>query len=79
MTFSTAAANLDGASELRYDWEGEKIKKTVYYFLMKYTGGDITQHDWEMQEVVWLPKNEVLDRLTYPSDKKVWQEAQKLI
>ena len=57
--------------------EGEKIKKTVYYFLMEYTGGDITKHDYEMEAVVWLPKEEIEERLTYPSDKKVWQEARK--
>jgi 8-oxo-dGTP diphosphatase len=62
-----------------YVWEGKRIKKTVYYFLMKYIGGDITKHDWEMQAVEWLPKDEVLDRLTYPSDKAVFEEAQKLI
>src|SRR5579883_2929511 len=26
--------------EYWYVWEGEKIKKIVYYFLMKYIGGD---------------------------------------
>ncbi len=60
-------------------WEGEKIKKTVYYFLMKYIGGDITQHDHEMEEVEWIDPGDVEKRLTYPSDKKVWKEAQKLI
>ena len=60
-----------------YVWEGERIKKTVDYFLMKYVGGDITKHDWEMQAVEWLPKEEILDRLTYSSDKEVWQEALK--
>lgn len=60
-------------------WEGEKIKKTVYYFLMKYTGGDITQHDHEMENVEWIDPTEVEKRLTYSSDKKVWREAEKLI
>jgi len=62
-----------------YVFEGEKIKKTVYYFLMEYVSGDITKHDAEMENVEWLPENEVEKRLTYPSDKKVWQEAEKLI
>ncbi|OGH06403.1 MAG: hypothetical protein A2171_02230 [Candidatus Levybacteria bacterium RBG_13_35_9] len=62
-----------------YDWKGEKIKKTVYYFLMEYISGDINDHDWEMEKVEWLPIDEVEKRLTYPSDKKVWKEAKKLI
>ena len=65
--------------EYWYVFEGEKIHKTVYYFLMEYVGGDITKHDFEMENVEWLPINEVALRLTYDSDKKVWQEAEKLI
>lgn len=58
-----------------YVWEGEKRKKTVYYFIMKYTGGDINQHDNEMQAVEWLPEEEVLERLTYKGDKDAYTEA----
>ena len=62
-----------------YSWEGEKIKKTVYYFIMKYLGGDISIHDHEMEEVEWITPAEVEKRLTYPSDKKVWKEAREFI
>ena len=62
-----------------YVWEGEKIKKTVYYFLMEYVFGDISKHDWEMENVEWVKKEEVKDRLTYLSDKKVWKQAIKLL
>jgi 8-oxo-dGTP pyrophosphatase MutT (NUDIX family) len=62
-----------------YVFKDEKIKKTVYYFLMEFVGGDITKHDFEMENVEWLSEKEVENRLTYPSDKKVWQEAEKLI
>lgn len=62
-----------------YQMEGEKIKKTVYYFLMDFVGGDITKHDFEMENVAWLPPDQVENRLTYASEKQVWQEARKLI
>ena len=62
-----------------YVFEGEKIHKTVYYFLMEYISGDIAKHDSEMENVEWLPEAEVEDRLTYPADKKVWQEARQLL
>ena len=29
----------------------EKVKKTVYYFLMEYVSGDIKDHDFEMENV----------------------------
>jgi len=59
--------------------ENDTIKKTVYYFLMEYTGGDITKHDHEMENVEFLPIGKVEERLTYKSDKKVWEEARKLL
>ncbi|MBI1919386.1 NUDIX domain-containing protein [Candidatus Microgenomates bacterium] len=62
-----------------YQLEGNKIRKTVYYFLMEYVGGDITKHDHEMENVEWLPIEEVEKRLTYKSDKEVWREAKKLL
>ncbi len=62
-----------------YVFEKEKIKKTVYYYLMEYVSGDIKNHDWEMESVEWLPPDKVEERLTYDSDKKVWKEARKKI
>ncbi len=62
-----------------YVFESEKIKKTVYYFLMEYVGGDTTKHDHEMENVEFLPIEKVEERLTYKSDKKVWEQARKLI
>lgn len=59
--------------------EKEQIKKTVYYFLMKEIGGDISIHDDEMEEVEWIRPEEVEKRLSYPSDKRVWREARELL
>src|SRR6185437_8565657 len=58
-----------------YEMAREKREKTVYYFIMQGMGGDTTKHDWEMENVEWIPIDKVMDRLTYDSDKKVWQEA----
>jgi 8-oxo-dGTP diphosphatase len=62
-----------------YVFNKEKIKKTVYYFIMKYVSGNIENHDFEMENVEWVEKNKVKDKLTYKSDKKVWEEAEKFI
>ena len=62
-----------------YNLKGEKIKKTVYYFLMEYVSGDTKNHDFEMENVEWLPMDEVENRLTYKSDKEVWEEAYAVI
>jgi 8-oxo-dGTP pyrophosphatase MutT (NUDIX family) len=65
--------------EFWYEWKGEKIKKTVYYYLMEFISGDIAKHDFEMENVDWLPQDKVEERLTYESDRRVWQEARQLI
>lgn len=65
--------------EYWYQFEGEKIKKTVYYYIMSYLSEDPSKKDNEMEKVEWLKVEDVENRLTYPSDKKVWQEAKKLI
>jgi len=62
-----------------YQFEGEKRKKTVYYYLMEYVSGDTKDHDWEMEQVEWLPIDKVENRLTYPSDKEIWKKAKQLI
>ena len=66
-------------TEYWYKWEGNKVKKTVYFFIMKCVGGDTKDHDFEMEQVEWIDYNDVSKRLTFDSDKKVWEEAKKLI
>ncbi len=61
--------------EYWFKFEGETIRKKVYYFLMEYVSGDTSKHDIEMEKVEWLTIDEIEERLTYPSDKKVWKEA----
>lgn len=65
--------------EYWYQWEGEKRKKTVYYYIMRSVGGDISNHDHEMENVEWIDFKKVESRLTYPSDKKVWKVALRVI
>ena len=62
-----------------YVFEKEKIKKTVYYYLMTVLSEDISKHDKEMENIEWLEAEKVEDRLTYLSEKKVWEEAKKLL
>jgi 8-oxo-dGTP diphosphatase len=58
--------------------QGAKIKKTVYFFVMEYLN-DVDSHDFELDEVVWVPIDEVAAKLTYGSSKRIWQEAREFI
>lgn len=65
--------------EYFYQFEGNKIKKKVTYFLMEYISGNIDDHDWEMEAAEWLPQTQVEERLSFKSDKKVFAEAVKYL
>lgn len=53
--------------------EGHLVKKTVHWFLMRPLE-QVGEHDWEIEEVAWVPLAEAVERLTYPSDRKLVQE-----
>ena len=58
-----------------YVWDGERIRKTVTFFLMRAVGGDISQHDDEMEEVRWFPLQVALKQAGYPSERDMIRRA----
>src|SRR3989344_1515273 len=58
--------------------KGQKIFKTVYFYLMKHLGGDFKDRDHEMMDVRWSTEEEVKKTLTYDNDKKAFEEALKI-
>ena len=61
-------------SKYTFRWKDALIKKTVYFYLMRYLSGDPKDHDWEVSDATFLPTSEVLKRLTYDSDKEVFKK-----
>jgi 8-oxo-dGTP pyrophosphatase MutT (NUDIX family) len=60
-----------------YVWEGVRVRKEVHFFLMRATGGDVSQHDHEMEDVRWFPLSIALRRATYKGEREVLQRAAK--
>jgi len=58
-----------------YVWEGVRVRKAVHFFLMRATGGDVSQHDHEMEDVRWFPLAVTLRRATYKGEREVLQRA----
>ena len=58
-----------------YTFEGQKIFKTVYFYLMEYVSGEIENHDWEVSEAKWLSKEDVLKQLSFKADKVMFAKA----
>ena len=55
--------------------EPERIFKRVYFYLLRYVGGDVRRHDAEVDEAAWFPVAEAAQKLAYPSEKKILQNA----
>lgn len=58
--------------------ERVRVFKQVKYFLMEPVGGDVSQHDWEFDEVAWVDLEEALCRLTYPNERDLVRRAAEL-
>ena len=60
---------------------GEKARhhKQVQFFLMEPRGGDISQHDHEVDEVRWFPLDEAIRQASYRSERGVLEEARRLL
>ena len=62
-----------------YTLNGQKIFNVLTYFLLEYQSGYIADHDWEMEEVEWLPFGEALAKLNFHGAKQVLTKAKKLL
>lgn len=55
--------------------EGVRYHKTVHYFLMQPTGGDINHHDGEYDRVRWVAVGEAFRLLTFRNERDVLRRA----
>ena len=60
-------------------WEGVRVHKQVLFFLMDAVGGDVADHDFEMEEVRWFPAEKAQHKATYPSEKDVLGRAARAL
>jgi 8-oxo-dGTP pyrophosphatase MutT (NUDIX family) len=59
--------------EVRYWYTrgGQTIGKAVTFFLFAYAGGDIADHDEEVEEVRWLELSEAQRALTHAAEREI--------
>lgn len=56
-------------------WDGQRVNKTVSFYLMEATGGDISLHDHEMEEIRWVPLRKALRQASYSGEKDMIRRA----
>jgi 8-oxo-dGTP pyrophosphatase MutT (NUDIX family) len=54
---------------------GQRIHKTVHYFLMEPTGGDLAGHDHEFEQVRWVTFAEASTMLTFETERALVARA----
>jgi 8-oxo-dGTP pyrophosphatase MutT (NUDIX family) len=64
-----------GDIHYRFVRDGRRIDKTVHYFLMEATGGDLADHDHEFDEVRWFGVGEAEARLRFPTERDILARA----
>jgi 8-oxo-dGTP pyrophosphatase MutT (NUDIX family) len=62
-----------------YVWEGVRVRKAVHFFLMRATGGDVSRHDHEMEDVRWFPLAAAIGKAAYRGEREVIERAVKAL
>ena len=58
-----------------YAREGQRVMKIVSFFLFRYRGGRLADHDHEVEEAVWLPLEDAPARLAYRGEREMAEAA----
>jgi len=53
--------------------------KMVHFYLIRHSGGSISNHDFEADRVKWFPISEAFKILTYPNERKILKKAEKIL
>jgi 8-oxo-dGTP pyrophosphatase MutT (NUDIX family) len=58
-----------------YVWNGVRVRKKVSFYLMEAVGGDVANHDHEMEEVRWFPLPEAGRKASFRGEQDVIRKA----
>lgn len=74
-------SNEDKVSSARALPEGGEVRvhKTVYFYLVRYESGSTADHDTDAEDARWLPVDEALKIMSYPSERRMVEKARKEI
>ncbi len=67
-----------GESQYIFSRSGEKILKSVVYYLLRYRSGEIQPQELEVLEVKWFEPKEAMEVLTFKKDREFLERALKI-
>ena len=56
-----------------------RVFKIVTFYLLKFTEGDPSRHDREVDRVEWFPIDKAIANASYPQEKTIIRKAKELI
>jgi 8-oxo-dGTP pyrophosphatase MutT (NUDIX family) len=59
--------------------EDRRIHKTVHHYLLEASGGELSDDDIEVDEVAWVPLDELRERLAYAGERRLADTAAGLL
>lgn len=59
--------------------EDRRIHKTVHHYLLEAAGGRLSDRDLEVDEVAWVPLDELRDRLAYAGERRLAETVADLL
>jgi 8-oxo-dGTP pyrophosphatase MutT (NUDIX family) len=62
----------DQGSPVRYH-------KFVYFYLLRYSSGDVLDHDQEVNEARWFDIDDAINKLAFDNEKKIMEKAREMI
>jgi 8-oxo-dGTP pyrophosphatase MutT (NUDIX family) len=59
--------------------EGRRIHKTVHHFLLLAQGGELSDEDVEVEQVEWVPLDQLSQRLAYADERRLVELVPQLL
>ena len=59
--------------------DGRRIHKTVHHFLLMAQHGELSADDVEVEEVAWVPLDELPGRLAYADERRLIEQVPQLL
>ena len=72
---------LERVGTIRYAFRGagRQISKTALFYLMEYVGGNTSDESPEVRAVIWVPRSQVAETLSFANEAGLWARAQGLL
>ena len=68
-----------GVIDFTFTTSEYRIHKTVHHFLMFAEGGELTNDDAEIDEVAWVPLEQLHERLSYADERELLSRVPGLL